>query len=485
MSKYIVSYYDNDGHIQITEKDSSLIQNVLGYDDEVASKINSIISIEDCIVKFDQNRNLIILESKDASTKIVFRFSEEILEKPELSDIKNAILHNAEKNGVIDITDKEIISQTPSRKSKKSGSVVKTFGTIMLYASIVITPFAFLSSHNRENIEPSLDTVYLETVKPKKSDAMMFYGAVDPSVNESFGPIDLNEEKEEENQLDGSFGQTSNLRPKKHFFVGIESIEGESKEDNGPTDEVKEENIQVQEPIQSEEVPSTSSSYVFEHPNVDSMPSMYLEFDDLSETDKAIKCKELYYDIIKKYSHKYGLDPDLVLGMATQERGIHSNEIDSGGGIGLMQVQYSVWVNNSITYYELNDETGEYEKKTMTITDEKLRDLETNIQIGCLILQDCLISSHYNIPIAVQMYNMGIGEIYKMLDNYRATNGLSRNDILDNPKDTGWLGYRISRYLEAINKWVYDNNFTVINVKTGEAVSIEFTNENEVALHSR
>ena len=78
MSKYIVSYYDNDGHIQITEKDSSLIQNVLGYDDEVASKINSIISIEDCIVKFDQNRNLIILESKDASTKIVFRFSEEI-----------------------------------------------------------------------------------------------------------------------------------------------------------------------------------------------------------------------------------------------------------------------------------------------------------------------------------------------------------------------------------------------------------------------
>ena len=84
MSKYIVSYYDSDGHIQITEKDSSLIQNVLGCDDEVASKINSIISIEDCIVKFDQNRNLIILESKDASTKIVFRFSEEILEKPEL-----------------------------------------------------------------------------------------------------------------------------------------------------------------------------------------------------------------------------------------------------------------------------------------------------------------------------------------------------------------------------------------------------------------
>ena len=479
MSEYVVSYYDNDGHIFIYEKDSSYVQQVLGYDSDVVSKINSVISIDDCIVKFDQNKDLVILESNDASTKVVFRFCDVILEKPELSDIKNAIIRSVEKNGAIDITDREIISQTPSRTSKRSGSVAKTLGSIMLYVSIAVTPFAFLSGYKRENpdIPENPETAYSETITPEKTATLFFESLVASSNDESNITASIDGEKDVDNIVDDSI-QLNNWKREKQFFENIETIEGKSNEELVNQVDETEEQTEVN-------VSTQSINDVQMQPEVNTMPSMHLEFGDLSETDKAVKAKTLYYEIIKKYSHKYGLDPNLVLGMATQERGVHSNEIDAGGGIGLMQVQYSVWVNNSVNYYELNDDTGEYEKKTMTITDEKLRDVETNIQIGCIILQDCLLNSHYNIPIAVQMYNVGIGEIYKMLDKYRATNGLSRSDILDNPMDSGWLDYRISNYLEAINQWVYDNWFTVINVKTGEPVSINFTNDNEQSIHSR
>ena len=219
----------------------------------------------------------------------------------------------------------------------------------------------------------------------------------------------------------------------------------------------------------------------------DNVVSVYLDFSDKSNTDKATTTKETYYSIIEKYSEKYGLDPNLVLCIATQERGIHSSSIDQGGGIGLMQIQYRVWINEEITYYELNKSTGEYEKQTIKITDDMLRNLDTNIKTGCIILQNCLIDSNYNIPVAIQMYNMGIGTMRNILRSY----GSSLSKI--SPDDLGWLKYRRGHkgdpsYLENVNSWAEISNYTVVNVKTGEQVSIEFTNENRktnTTTHSR
>ena len=206
-----------------------------------------------------------------------------------------------------------------------------------------------------------------------------------------------------------------------------------------------------------------------------------LDFEDLSDTDKAKNTKENYYDIIDKYAKKFGLDTNLVLGIATQERGAHSSKIDEGGGIGLMQIQYSVWINQTVSYYELNESTNTYEKKSITITDEMLKNVDTNVEIGCIILQNCLIYSDYNIPIAVQMNNMGYGTLKKILKEYADDRGLTEKEVLDNPEDSGWLDYRDEYsgdpdYLENINKWILDNEFTVTNVLTGEQVSIKFDN---------
>lgn len=482
MSKYVVSYYDTDGRISLTEKSSDVINNVLAFDQEISAKIKSLISLDDCVVKFDENKKLVILENSQADIKIVFRFCEEILELPELADIKKAIVQNCEKNGAIDITEREIISQTPTRSANRNGLSVKSALAFLLVPAVLLTGFKLIgltgrtSGETGRSQEPS--SAYVGTPLPTSKTI-----TIDDLIKKELAMRELGSESITPTQVSLSVTY-KNPDEGKRLVKATETAIGET--ESNINEEVIEQVHHKDEPIQTiDDYGEVQVETQDQQQPVSKSTSMYLEFPDESDTNKAIKCKELYYDTIKKYSHKYGLDPNLVLGMATQERGIHSSEIDSGGGIGLMQVQYSVWVNQQISFYELNEETGEYEKKTMTITDEKLRDVETNIQIGCLILQDCLINSHYNIPIAVQMYNMGLGAIYKMLDSYRAVKGGSRSDILDNPEDIGWLDYRISRYLEAINKWIYDNNYTVVNVKTGEVINIEFTNENEVAIHSR
>ena len=178
-----------------------------------------------------------------------------------------------------------------------------------------------------------------------------------------------------------------------------------------------------------------------------------------------------------------------MLGIATEERGVHSTEIDSGGGIGLMQIQYNVWLGHDLLYYQLNSETGIYEAKYVKITEERLRNLETNIETGCMIFQECLRNSNYNLPIAIQMYNMGYGSMYKILESYANEKGITIDDVLKNSTDIGWTKYREGypgnpTYLEKVNMWLYDNTFTVKNIYTNEDVSIAFTNLYEQAIQS-
>ena len=56
--------------------------------------------------------------------------------------------------------------------------------------------------------------------------------------------------------------------------------------------------------------------------------------------------------MIESYAEKYGVDPYLMLAVATQERGIHSNKIDEKGAIGLMQIQVDIWLDESLTVFD-------------------------------------------------------------------------------------------------------------------------------------
>ncbi|HBA37603.1 MAG TPA: hypothetical protein DCY94_02675 [Firmicutes bacterium] len=209
--------------------------------------------------------------------------------------------------------------------------------------------------------------------------------------------------------------------------------------------------------------------------------SCTIEFPDNSKTERAKISRERYYATFEECAKLYGLDAEMLLGIGTQEWGINSNDIDTCVSIGLMQIKYSVWHDKDVTYYRLNENTGEFEKKSLKITDELLLDPYWNIHIGAIIVQNYLIYDKYNIPQAIQSNNQGIGAVDDIVSAYCSVTSKDFNAVRSDPTDIGWLDYRYlkagdPKYLENVNMWLSDHTFTVTNVFTKEQVSFEFKN---------
>lgn len=160
-----------------------------------------------------------------------------------------------------------------------------------------------------------------------------------------------------------------------------------------------------------------------------------------SNDAKAIKAKELYYSKIQKYAKKYGLDPDIICAIATQERGIHSSVRDGGGAIGLMQIQVSVWHDKTIEVFDYE----ENKTKMIYITEEKLEDVDFNIEVGCAVFQDCLNHMKGNVIAALQSYNTGPYAVDDIIRKYCNVSGKTKKQILQE-NDLNWLDYRTSDY---------------------------------------
>lgn len=207
--------------------------------------------------------------------------------------------------------------------------------------------------------------------------------------------------------------------------------------------------------------------------------SIFIDYGDRSSTEKAHITKSYYGSLIKKYAKQYGLDPNLVLGIATQERGIHSEIRDAGGATGLMQLQNSVWENKYIKAY--NYETKKTEK--IYVTKDKIKDVSHNIKFGCMYLQNCMEYMDYNVMAAVQCYNMGYGNVMKVLKTYSKATNKSVKDILKDTNDTGWLEYRKmidvgdKNYVEHVFSWI-GSDFDIENKKIdNSSVKINIVNE--------
>lgn len=168
------------------------------------------------------------------------------------------------------------------------------------------------------------------------------------------------------------------------------------------------------------------------------MITMIQNTNDRTDSKKAIIARENYEDMISKYCNRYGLDSEVLLAIATQERGVHSSVRDKGGAIGLMQVEVGVWNNESLSVKNVIE--NKYE--TINITEEKLSEADFNIKTGCAIFQDCLKKMDGNIFAAIQCYNMGYGNMLKILNSYAKDSGTSVDNILKNNEDLGWLEYR-------------------------------------------
>lgn len=210
---------------------------------------------------------------------------------------------------------------------------------------------------------------------------------------------------------------------------------------------------------------------------------VFVSFEDTSETAKAKKTRDYYGDIIEKYSKIYGLDPKIVIGIATQERGIHSEKKDPGGATGLMQIQNSVWVGEKLKAY--NYETKSYE--TITVNEKDLSDVFYNIKVGCMYFQNCMDYMDNNIIAAIQCYNYGYGNMKKVLNEYSSQTGKTRKEILNDISDCGWLDCRYvvstkigdSGYVEHVLRWI-GPNIEVDSLKIdGNLINLNISSENQ------
>lgn len=207
--------------------------------------------------------------------------------------------------------------------------------------------------------------------------------------------------------------------------------------------------------------------------------------DDWTDTSKYIDAYNNYYDLICKYANTYGIDPNVALAIACHERGVHSNEIDDGGGLGLYQIQVEVWDNNDVKAY--NFDTNSWE--TYTIHTDEIRNLENNIKAGMMIFQDCLIRNDYNMALAIQEYNFGHGGLSKSLDAASYFLGVSRYSLEQNG-NLDWLDYRVynknaggfqmgdPHYLENVMKYINNDKILSFTKPDNEILTVKYNNLN-------
>lgn len=215
------------------------------------------------------------------------------------------------------------------------------------------------------------------------------------------------------------------------------------------------------------------------------IPEIYLEYEDRSNAEKAYVTEAYYGEVLNKYAKMYGIDYNIVRAIATQERGIHSNYMDEGGATGLMQIQNEVWLNNEVTAY--NYLTNE--KETVFVEQSKISDVFSNIKIGCMIFQNCMNYMNNNVLAAIQCYNMGYGSMNYILDVYSKETGNTKDEILKNQEDIGWLKFRDvvkigdQNYLENVLSWVGDGKNITNKQIVGDDIILKISNINNKKIY--
>lgn len=169
-----------------------------------------------------------------------------------------------------------------------------------------------------------------------------------------------------------------------------------------------------------------------------------------------------HIQLFEKYGEMYGVDPYLLIAKAAQESsGLHDKYIPpkhNGPAIGLMQIEKPGEVTKTITAY--NQNTKQTESISICRVNSNnlsgctnVSNLENNIKAGAMIMSARAKDNNYNLLIALQAYNYGIGGINATIKKYLEEQGKStdNNTILsvkNNLEDTGWLNYRT---------WVHNN----------------------------
>lgn len=209
--------------------------------------------------------------------------------------------------------------------------------------------------------------------------------------------------------------------------------------------------------------------------------AFHYSYEDRSASTNVKQAKR-YEDIFEKYANRYGVDKNLLIAMAAQESsGEHYNNLrDTKPAAGIMQIEKAVHIGHSVSAY--NFETGKVE--TVQVTQDKLNDVDTNIKIGTMILRGYIENANYNIPLAIQTYNMGPGNMSKVLNSCSSLENIQVSTMKNNPTNNKWLKYRShinagdSKYVEHVFSYLGDKQELSVKKRDSSKISVNIANDN-------
>ncbi len=204
-----------------------------------------------------------------------------------------------------------------------------------------------------------------------------------------------------------------------------------------------------------------------------------LDIEENTQNEKYLYCKNNYGDLITKYANMYGIDPKIAIAVFTHERGYHSDAMDSGGAIGLCQVQLDVWDDKDVKAF--NFETNSWE--TYHIKEENIKNLEQNIKAGVMILQESLRQVSYILLQGVQNYNYGLGNLNVAFRQ----SGLNA-DELNEQNNKEWMQYRDlikggdPLYIEHVFQYVPSDSDLHFKTPDGKDINLHYVAQKNLTM---
>lgn len=197
----------------------------------------------------------------------------------------------------------------------------------------------------------------------------------------------------------------------------------------------------------------------------------------LIDTSNAMK----YWDYFEYYGYTYGVDPYLLVAIATQESGgDHYNTIAGGDkyngyGYGIMQIEQPGTITKKITAY--NHTTQSYD--VMQIDSEKdVYSVSSNIKAGAMMFAQKAKENQYNPYVTIQAYNYGVSGVNYALSYYLADGDNDKVDEIFNNKkqlseyissnNSDWLNKTTSSGLTA-REWYSNEGWKKFGVGKGDS----------------
>lgn len=166
------------------------------------------------------------------------------------------------------------------------------------------------------------------------------------------------------------------------------------------------------------------------------------DLDDLSWSSKFTYVQGCYYQIFDKYEEITGNSANLMMALATQEKGYHEPIRDVNGDVGICQINPDVWLSQDangnyqeyLDYYDFKDN-----KWKSFLFDEGIYELDQNIFASNVIMQNNLKMFKGNLIAALYAYNWGPTATKEKIKAIAKEYNMDYNDFLINPPDYNWI----------------------------------------------